>query len=218
MLSLTLILRLLMKRQILAVSFTAVGLLVGSATVAQQQGAQGDQQGRPQKQREFRPMKLKPNAAQWEKYLVAGEQYKQKGDEAHAKQYIFEALTQLEKAPRKTAVLSMSISRLEHDIIGMYPKYPPRNQDETPVTDGARQIKIDEEQIAAFSRLNRINQIYPSPNNLMFQVVGAQIVFAKADLKKNQDEQKNKGKDVAGKDASGKDAAGTEAAGKSAAQ
>ena len=52
----------------------------------------------------------------------------------------------------------------------------------------------------------------------MFQVVGAQIVFAKADLKKNQDEQKNKGKDVAGKDASGKDAAGTEAAGKSAAQ
>ncbi len=196
----------MMKRQTLAVIWTAIGLTAGSTTCAQQTQPAAGQSPQRVHHHEFRPMKLKPNAPQWQKYLVAAEQFHVKGDDARAKQYYFEALSQLEKAPRTSKTLNFPISRLEHEIMKMYPKYP----NDKPVNEPATQVKVDEEQIAVFTRINRLNQYYPSPDNLMAKIVGTQIDLAKADLKKNQDEL-SKTKDAAGAGASGKDDKGKEA-------
>jgi hypothetical protein len=75
--------------------------------------------------------------------------------------------------------------------------YPDLHSD-GPKFSGEKQIKMDEEQIAVFNRLNKLNVTYRSPNNLTYALVGTQIKLAEED-KKKQAEALEKGKSAAGK-------------------
>jgi hypothetical protein len=135
------------------------------------------------------PIHVTDKSPQWEKYLAAGEQFKIKGDLVRAKQYYLEALSQLERTPRTSDHLTGAISRIEHDLLDMYPTYPK----DPPRGEGPSQIKFDEEQISVLSRLNRLNKVYPSPGNLLFEAIDTQIKLTQADMEKNKQAEASKG-------------------------
>jgi hypothetical protein len=141
-----------------------------------------------------RPLiRLKADAAPWERYLQAGEQFNAKGDQARAKQYYFEALRLLENNP-KAAKLG-HLGRMEGDIMRLYPNYPR----EKARGEGPAQIKQDEEEIAVLSRLTRLNQVLPNRGlDLIAQLVQTQVKLAQKDLEKNKTAEHEKA-DVAAK-------------------
>jgi hypothetical protein len=139
--------------------------------------ARADSQQQPNSERD-----LRNTMPVWEQYLSASQKFKLRGDGERAKQYLLEALTQLEKPHAGSTQFNGRRARLETAILALYPKYPK----DSPPGVGPQQIKLDEEEIAVLTRLNRINRGCPARSPLMSDVIETQIRFAKADLDKNK--------------------------------
>jgi hypothetical protein len=164
-----------------AVSCTAAGAQVqpGIDTTRSQQpsGSRTSDALPPQSKQ---PKHLKANAPLWQRYLYAGMDFEKKGDLARAKDYYLHSLSLLEKTKPNSDRLTGSVARLEGRIVRMY--QAPRTK-----AEGTAKIKQDEEQIAVLARLERLNQIYKSYNNLVDNTVRAQQKTAVADLKNTKE-------------------------------
>lgn len=136
------------------------------------------------------PLEVAADSPIWERYLSGGEKYSQSGDRERAKAYYFQALTELEKSPPPGNEMTAGMSRLEHHILSLYPRFRKTKKVEG---HGASQIKRDEEEIAVFERLNRLNAKYRSHNDTWYQVLSTQIKYATEDLNKNKEEMQQSG-------------------------
>lgn len=119
----------------------------------------------------------------WERYLSAAETAREQGGRRKAKPYYFEALRQLESVPPANRIYSPKIALLESSLMELYPNFPAQQ----PHSHGAKQVKIDEEELNVLARIRRLDQYYPSPNGVATKLVASQETFVKADLEKNKE-------------------------------